>query len=226
MGDIRMLSEHDGYEFNLRKGEKPPSGSADQDIEELPSRVSYQRTSNWIKRKGQRHEAWCFGIERAKEGRQMNDDNSDNMDLTEMTAEIAAAYVSKNSVAQTDLAALIAGIHSSLGSLGAPKAPPAPAALVPAVPIKKSVTPDYIICLEDGKQFKALKGHLTRLGMTPKEYRSKWALPSDYPMVAATYAARRSELAQSMGLGRKKVEPVAGPARKASRGRKVSETAG
>jgi predicted transcriptional regulator len=138
----------------------------------------------------------------------MNLDNSDGTDLTEMTAEIAAAYVSNNNVARTDLAALIAGIHSSLGSLGAPKAPPAPAPLVPAVPIKKSITPDYIICLEDGKQFKALKGHLTRLGMTPQDYRSKWGLPSDYPMVAATYAARRSELAQSMGLGRKKFEPA------------------
>jgi predicted transcriptional regulator len=134
----------------------------------------------------------------------MNYDNSGSTDLTEMTAEIAAAYVANNNVARTELAALIAGIHSSLSSLGAPEAPPAPAALVPAVPIKKSVTPEYIISLEDGKPFKALKRHLTRLGMTPQEYRSKWGLPSDYPMVAANYAAKRSELALSLGLGRKK----------------------
>jgi predicted transcriptional regulator len=150
----------------------------------------------------------------------MNYDNLDSTDLIEMTAEIAAAYVSNNSVARTDLAALIAGIHSSLSSLGAPEAPPEPAPLVPAVPIKKSITRDYIICLDDGKSFKSLKRHLTQLGTTPEEYRRKWGLPSDYPMVAANYAAQRSQLALSMGLGRKKAEPVAEPARKASRGRK------
>jgi predicted transcriptional regulator len=106
--------------------------------------------------------------------------------------------------------------------LRAPERAPEPAALVPAISIKKSVTPDYIICLEDGKRFKALKGHLTQLGMTPDQYRRKWGLPKDYPMVAAAYAAKRSELARSMGLGRKKAEPVAEPARKAKHGRKAA----
>jgi predicted transcriptional regulator len=150
----------------------------------------------------------------------MNHESSDSTYLTEMTADIAAAYVSNNNVARTDLAALIAGIHSSLSSLGAPEAPSAPAALVPAVSIKKSVTPDYIICLEDGKQFKSLKRHLSsHYDMTPDEYRRKWGLPDHYPMVAATYAAKRSELARSMGFGQKKAEPAAEPARKAGRGR-------
>jgi predicted transcriptional regulator len=151
-----------------------------------------------------------------------NTDNRRN-NLVAMTAEIAAAYLANNRVAQTELAAMIGAIHSSLISIGtAPKAAPELTPLVPAVPIKKSVTPDYIVCLDDGKRFKALKGHLTQLGMTPDEYRRKWGLPKDYPMVAPAYAAKRSELARGMGLGRKKAEPVTEAASKADRGRKAA----
>ncbi|MGQ3675401.1 MucR family transcriptional regulator [Xanthobacter sp. TB0139] len=128
----------------------------------------------------------------------------------DFTADIVAAYVSNNSVAANDLPALIESVHRALGQLGTPSAPPAEE-LKPAVPIKKSVTPDYIICLEDGKKFKSLKRHLrTSYGMTPDAYREKWGLPKDYPMVAPAYAAARSELAKNMGLGqsRKKAAPT------------------
>lgn len=153
--------------------------------------------------------------------------DSETNDLVELTAEIASAYVSNNRVAPNEIAALIASIHSSLGTLGtAQAAEPEPVALVPAVPIKKSVTADYIICLEDGKQFKSMKRHLaTKFGMSPDEYRRKWGLPSDYPMVAAGYSSKRSELALSLGLGRKKADPVTEPAQKAARGRKATAKA-
>ncbi|MGE4371949.1 MAG: MucR family transcriptional regulator [Xanthobacter sp.] len=136
----------------------------------------------------------------------------------DFTADIVAAYVSNNSVAANDLPALIESVHRALGQLGTPAAPPTEE-LKPAVPIKKSVTPDYIICLEDGKKFKSLKRHLrTSYGMTPEDYREKWGLPKDYPMVAPAYAAARSELAKNMGLGqsRKKAAPAArkAPARR------------
>ena len=138
----------------------------------------------------------------------------DKLDLTGITAGVVAAYVEKNPVSRTDLPELIASIHaafSSLSGLGV-SAEPVPAPLVPAVSIKKSVTDDYIICLEDGKKFKSLKRHLmTDFNMSPEEYRAKWKLPADYPMVAPSYAAARSELAKSMGLGRKKAEPIAAP---------------
>ncbi|BDA86351.1 MucR family transcriptional regulator [Aureimonas sp. SA4125] len=153
----------------------------------------------------------------------MKDTDTSRDDLAAMTAEIASAYVANNRVPQADLPDLIASIHRSLSLLGSPERAPEPAALVPAVSIRKSVTPDYIICLEDGKSFKSLKRHIAvRYGLTPDEYRRKWGLPSDYPMVAATYAARRSELALNLGLGRKKAEPVVEPARKAGRGRNAN----
>jgi predicted transcriptional regulator len=158
----------------------------------------------------------------------MEYDKSQGNDLVALTAEIASAYVINNRVAPNEIASLIESIHSSLGSLGTAPAATAPesVALVPAVSIKKSITPEYIICLEDGKQFKSMKRHLaTKYGLTPDEYRRKWNLPSDYPMVAAAYAAKRSELALSLGLGRKKVEPVAEPvAAKPGRGRKAANT--
>jgi len=123
-------------------------------------------------------------------------------DLVEMAAEIVSAYVSANSVAAQDLPALIRTVHAALREVSGA----APATLEhnqePAVAIKKSVTPDYIICLEDGKKFKSLKRHLrTRYGLTPDEYRAKWGLPHDYPMVAPNYAKERSNLAKRMGLG-------------------------
>lgn len=119
-----------------------------------------------------------------------------------LTANIVAAYVANNAISASDLPSLIGNVYSALGSLGQPVAVLQPA-LVPAVPIKKSVTPDFIFCLDDGKKFKSMKRHLAGLGMTPDGYRAKWGLPADYPMVAPNYTATRSALAISNGLGRK-----------------------
>jgi predicted transcriptional regulator len=131
----------------------------------------------------------------------MNENNADQFDKTTLAAEIVAAFVSHNSVPTGDLPDLIRSVHATLQNLGAPKAEE-PQILAPAVPIKKSITPDFIICLEDGKKFKSLKRHLrTKYEMTPDQYRTKWGLPSDYPMVAPNYASARSELAKAMGLG-------------------------
>ncbi|MEZ5815780.1 MAG: MucR family transcriptional regulator [Hyphomicrobiaceae bacterium] len=123
-------------------------------------------------------------------------------DLIGLTAEIVAAYVSKNSLASGDLPTLIGEVHQALvracGTIEVGERDE----LKPAVPVKKSVTPDYIVCLEDGKKFKSLKRHLrTHYKMSPEEYRAKWQLPHDYPMVAPNYAAARSQLAKKMGLG-------------------------
>ena len=121
--------------------------------------------------------------------------------LLEATLRIVATHVSNNAVATTDLPRLIITVHQALSDLG--EKPLSPAA--PAVPIKKSVRPDYIICLDDGKKFKMLKGHLRAVyNMSPEEYRAKWNLPSDYPMVAPKYAEYRSEIAKKIGLGRKR----------------------
>lgn len=135
----------------------------------------------------------------------------------ELTAEIVAAYVSHNPVPAGDLPAFIASVHSALSGLsGAPQEEPAPAQK-PAVNPKKSVFPDYIVCLEDGKQFKSLKRHLmTHYGLTPAAYREKWNLPTDYPMVAPNYAAARSALAKQMGLGRKQGQKQQAGRRKAA----------
>ena len=118
----------------------------------------------------------------------------------EQVAEIVSAYVSNNALSPADLPKLIAETHTALRSLATAALM---AELTPVVPIKKSVTPDFIICLDDGKKFKSLKRHLTQLGMTPAEYRAKWGLPENYPMVAPNYSATRSSLAKSNGLGRK-----------------------
>ena len=122
----------------------------------------------------------------------------------ELAAQIVAAYVSTNSVQSSDVPTLITSIYQSLKALGQPQeATEPPADQKPAVPVKKSVTPDYIICLEDGKKLKMLKRHLSSsYGMTPDEYRAKWGLPNDYPMVAPNYAKARSDLAVKLGLGR------------------------
>ncbi|MCO6389343.1 MucR family transcriptional regulator [Aliihoeflea sp. 40Bstr573] len=121
-----------------------------------------------------------------------------------LTAEIVSAYVSNNPVPAAELPAFIASVHSALVSLTTPSAVEPAEAPKPAVNPKKSVSDDYIICLEDGQKFKSLKRHLmTHYNMTPDEYRVKWNLPSDYPMVAPNYAAARSALAKKMGLGRK-----------------------
>jgi predicted transcriptional regulator len=123
-------------------------------------------------------------------------------ELVEMTTEIVAAYIAANTVQPHDLPRLIETVYSALSGIAGRADGPAPEALAPAVPIKRSVTPDYIVCLEDGKKFKSLKRHLrTRYSMTPDEYRSRWSLPHDYPMVAPNYAKARSDLAKRMGLG-------------------------
>ena len=134
----------------------------------------------------------------------------------DILAGIVTAYVSYNNVASIELPKLIADVHAALRSLARGEAPeqPAEARPVPAVPIKKSVTPDYLISLEDGKKFKSLRRHLATLGMTPDQYRAKWGLPSDYPMVAPNFAAARSQLAKQSGLGQ--LRKNAAPAKKAS----------
>lgn len=132
-------------------------------------------------------------------------DNSGESSFIELTADIVSAYVSNNSVPSADIPVLIGQIHSALkrvsgGQTAAPAEP-----LKPAVPVKRSISSDFLVCLEDGLKFKSLKRHLrTRYNMTPDQYREKWALPPDYPMVAPNYAAARSQLAKQMGLGQQR----------------------
>lgn len=134
------------------------------------------------------------------------DDMAKN-DLVELTAEIVSAYVSNNTVVASDLPLLINDIHQALSRATSNSAPAEREELRPAIAVKRSVTPDYIICLEDGKKFKSLKRHLrTHYNLSPEEYREKWGLPHDYPMVAPNYAAARSELAKKMGLGTRRDE--------------------
>lgn len=129
-------------------------------------------------------------------------DNSTGADLLGLTAEIVSAHVSNNPVSMTDLPSLITEVHRTLASLGSVAAPVEVEKKPPAVPVKKSITPDYLICLEDGKKLKMLKRHLqTSYSMTPDQYREKWGLPPDYPMVAPNYAKHRSSLAKQIGLG-------------------------
>lgn len=124
-------------------------------------------------------------------------------DLISSTAEIVAAYLSKNAIPVSEIPALLKLVHNSLANLSAEKLHPHDSKLTPAVAIKHSVMPDYIVCLEDGKKMKMLKRYLkTAHNMTPGEYREKWGLPSDYPMVAPNYAKKRSSLAKEHGLGR------------------------
>ncbi|HRE21273.1 MAG TPA: MucR family transcriptional regulator [Rhabdaerophilum sp.] len=126
-------------------------------------------------------------------------------DLIELAAEIVSAYVSNNSVPAADLPALINEVYTALTRVGTPVAEVISEPLKPAVSVKKSVHNDYIICLEDGKKFKSLKRHLrTQYQMSPEQYREKWGLPADYPMVAPNYAAARSRLAKEMGLGQQR----------------------
>jgi len=123
--------------------------------------------------------------------------------LITLTADIVAAHVSNNSVAVSDLPHLISNVHGALAALGGPVVP-AETKLEPAVSIRSSIKPDFIVCLEDGKKLKMLKRHLmTHYGMTPDDYRAKWGLPKDYPMVAPNYAEQRRTLAVKIGLGRK-----------------------
>ena len=132
-------------------------------------------------------------------------DSTDNANHIELTAEIVSAYVSNNTVPASEIPSLINQVHAALARVsGKPGDVPAEP-LKPAVSVKKSITPEYIICLEDGKKFKSLKRHLrTQYNMTPEQYRDKWDLNADYPMVAPNYAAARSQLAKQMGLGQQR----------------------
>jgi predicted transcriptional regulator len=134
----------------------------------------------------------------------VTDQVTSSRNCTELTADIVSAFVSNNSVSATDLPALIGSVHAALQNVGSPSQKSDESKRAPAVPVKKSITPDFLISLEDGRPYKSLKRHLTRLGLSPQQYREKWALPVDYPMVAANYAARRSELAKSIGLGQRR----------------------
>ena len=142
-------------------------------------------------------------------------------ELLALTGEIVSAHLANNAVARDEVAPLIQSVFDKLSTLASDEAPSS-VELTPAVPIRRSVTDDYIVCLEDGKKLKMLKRHLmTAYNMTPEEYRAKWNLGPDYPMVAPNYAATRSALAKSLGLGRKKTEaPVAAEPAKRSRRKK------
>jgi predicted transcriptional regulator len=130
---------------------------------------------------------------------------SEGSNYIELAAEIVSAYVSNNSVPAGDLATLLSDVHVALVRVSEGVSAPVPEAAKPAVPPKKSVTNDYIICLEDGRKFKSLKRHLrTQYNLSPEEYREKWGLASDYPMVAPAYAKARSALAKQMGLGQQR----------------------
>jgi predicted transcriptional regulator len=123
-------------------------------------------------------------------------------EIIEMTADIVSAYVGNNSVTSADLPALIQSVHRALAGVAAGSEVAEAAPKEPAVPVKRSITPEFLICLEDGRKFKSLKRHLrTKYNMSPEEYRAKWGLAKDYPMVAPNYAKARSDLAKQMGLG-------------------------
>jgi len=126
----------------------------------------------------------------------------DKAEVIEMTTDIVSAYVGNNTVSAADLPSLIQSVHRTLSSVTSGVAEVEAAPKEPAVSIKKSITPDYLVCLEDGRKFKSLKRHLrTKYNMSPEDYRAKWVLPKDYPMVAPSYAQARSNLAKQMGLG-------------------------
>jgi MucR family transcriptional regulator, transcriptional regulator of exopolysaccharide biosynthesis len=132
-------------------------------------------------------------------------DSAANGNFIELTAEIVSAYVSNNPVPASDIPGLISQVHSALSRISGNSGEMPAEPLKPAVSVKKSVTPEYIVCLEDGKKFKSLKRHLrTQYNMTPEQYRDKWNLGADYPMVAPNYAAARSQLAKQMGLGQQR----------------------
>lgn len=138
----------------------------------------------------------------------MDGNASSAANLTARTADIVSAYVSKNSVPIGELATVLNLVHDALRGLRAPPASE-PVKLTPPVPIKKSITPDHLISLEDGRPYKSLRRHLATRGLTPEQYRMKWGLPPDYPMVAANYAAQRSELAKTLGLGQRRARSAA-----------------
>ncbi|OCC03722.1 transcriptional regulator [Labrys sp. WJW] len=153
----------------------------------------------------------------------------EDTDLLHLTVDIVSAYVANNQIDTTFVAELILAVHGSLASLNDPKPAEADTLLRPAVPIKKSITPDYVVCLEDGLRFKSLARHLrAAYDLTPAQYRERWGLPGDYPMVAPNYSAERSRLARELGLGKQrrkgkaKSEPPPPPASNQGRRKKVT----
>ena len=132
-------------------------------------------------------------------------EGADGSSFIELTADIVSAYVSNNSVSAGEISNLINQVHAALVRVSSGHVEAQPEPLKPAISVKKSITPEHIVCLEDGKKFKSLKRHLrTQYNLTPEQYREKWALPADYPMVAPNYAAARSQLAKQMGLGQQR----------------------
>jgi predicted transcriptional regulator len=134
----------------------------------------------------------------------MTTPDSKPSDFVELAAEIVSAYVANNHLQVSDLPNLLTSVHRALAGIADGKATPetqVPTTLTPAVSVRKSINPDHIVCLDDGKKFKSLKRHLATLGLSPDQYRAKWGLPADYPMVAPNYAAQRSALAKKIGLG-------------------------
>jgi len=132
-------------------------------------------------------------------------DSSSESTYIELTAQIVSAYVGNNTVPSAEIAGLIGQVHAALKRVSGGQVAASAEPAKPAVPIKRSISSDYIVCLEDGKKFKSLKRHLrTQYSMTPEQYREKWGLPADYPMVAPNYAAARSQLAKQMGLGQQR----------------------
>jgi predicted transcriptional regulator len=128
--------------------------------------------------------------------------SSKNNDLIQMTAAVVTAFVANNSVVRQDIPSLIENVHKAFAAIqNGPKDIKIAEPLQPRLPIKKTITPDYLISLEDGRQYRTLKRHLRTVGLTPEQYRKKWGLPADYPMVAPSYSDRRSQLAKNMGLG-------------------------
>jgi predicted transcriptional regulator len=133
----------------------------------------------------------------------------ESSEIIEITASLVAAYVSGNAVAAADVPGLIRSVHAALTGVGGEAEALAAVGKEPAVPVRRSITPDYLVCLEDGRKFKSLKRHLrTRYDLSPEQYRAKWNLAKDYPMVAPNYAKARSDLAKKMGLGQGGRKPV------------------
>jgi predicted transcriptional regulator len=161
------------------------------------------------------------------------DDDNNHPELLGLTAKIVASHAGSNKPAASELPALIGSVFEALRMAGAIEVEQPVEALVPAVPIRKSVTPEFLVCLEDGKRLKMLKRYLaTRYNLTPAAYRQRWGLAKDYPMVAKAYAAQRSELAKSSGLGRRRADPMPAPepvaqkpARRVAAGRKLPKPA-
>ncbi len=135
----------------------------------------------------------------------MAENSGESSSFVQLTANIVSAYVSNNTISSAEITALIGQVYSALVRISNGTAAAPSENLKPAVPVKRSITPEYIVCLEDGKKFKSLKRHLrSQYDMTPESYREKWGLPPDYPMVAPNYAAARSQLAKQMGLGQQR----------------------